>query len=64
MLVTVDRRRCCASGNCALIAPEVFGQREEDGMVILLWERPAERLHELVREAADVCPTSAIDAVE
>ena len=64
MKVTVDEARCCGAGSCVLLAPEVFDQREEDGIVALLDECPAERLHHAVREAADVCPAGAIQLSE
>ncbi|GAA0915578.1 hypothetical protein GCM10009574_018210 [Streptomyces asiaticus] len=31
MKITVDEEKCCGAGQCVLIAPEVFDQREEDG---------------------------------
>lgn len=58
--VTVDEGRCCGAGQCVLIAPEVFDQRDEDGIVVALWSNPAADLHAAVREAAAVCPASAI----
>jgi ferredoxin len=42
------------------IAPQVFDQDERDGTVILLQPHPPDDLAPLVREAAAVCPTSAI----
>jgi ferredoxin len=60
MRVAVDQDKCCGAGNCVLLAPEVFDQREDDGIVVLLDERPPEPLHDAVREAADVCPAVAI----
>lgn len=44
-----------------LLVPEVFDQRDEDGIVLLREARPAERLHDAVREAAEVCPAGAIE---
>jgi ferredoxin len=58
MRVEVDHTRCAAVGRCAGIAPEVFDQREEDGVVILLDSAPVERGP--VREAALLCPAAAI----
>ena len=52
--------KCVASGQCVLIAPEVFDQRDEDGMAVLLGEHPAPELHDGVRESAAVCPAAAI----
>ncbi|WP_369274599.1 ferredoxin [Streptomyces sp. R11] len=60
MKVNVDQDRCCGAGQCVLIAPEVFDQRDEDGIVTLLEPSPAEDLHAAAREAAAVCPASAI----
>jgi ferredoxin len=60
MKVTVDTDKCCGAGTCVLVAPEVFDQGEDDGIVILLDAEPAEGLHAAVREAASVCPAAAI----
>lgn len=60
MKVRVDEAKCCGAGQCVLIAPEVFDQREDDGIVVLLDPRPAEELTVAVREAAAVCPAAAI----
>ena len=60
MKVTVDQEKCCGAGTCALLAPGVFDQREEDGIVFLLDEQPPVDLHAAVREASHVCPAGAI----
>lgn len=60
MKVTVDEDKCCGAGQCVMIAPEVFDQRDEDGIVMLLEVAPGEEHHAAVREAAGVCPASAI----
>ncbi|MET7690322.1 ferredoxin [Streptomyces sp. NPDC005483] len=60
MKITVDEEKCCGAGQCVLIAPEVFDQRDEDGIVILLDAEPAAEQHAAVREAASVCPGAAI----
>ncbi|CAL9492528.1 Ferredoxin-2 [Streptomyces sp. enrichment culture] len=64
MKLTVDQDRCCGAGACVLAAPEVFDQRDEDGIVILLDPEPAPDRHDAVREAAAVCPTAAIQLTE
>ncbi|WP_169985118.1 MULTISPECIES: ferredoxin [unclassified Microbispora] len=64
MKVVVDEARCCGAGQCVLIAPEVFDQRDEDGVVVLLEPEPAEDRHDAVREAAAVCPAAAIQVDE
>lgn len=60
MRVEVDVPKCVASGQCVLIAPEVFDQREEDGLVVLLEETPGPEHYDRVRESAMVCPAAAI----
>lgn len=60
LAVRADGRRCCGAGHCVRIAPQVFDQDERDGTVILLQPHPPDDLAPLVREAAAVCPTSAI----
>ncbi|GHJ28755.1 MULTISPECIES: ferredoxin [Streptomyces] len=64
MRVEVDVPKCVASGQCVMIAPDVFDQREEDGIVVLLDEKPPAALHADVRESAVVCPAAAIRVVE
>ena len=64
MKVSVDADKCVAAGQCVLLAPEVFDQREEDGVVVLLDEAPGPELHDGVRESATVCPAAAIHLAE
>ncbi|HEX8868755.1 MAG TPA: ferredoxin [Lentzea sp.] len=64
MRVSVDVPRCVASGQCVLIAPEVFDQRDDDGMVVLLDSSPPSGQHAAVRESALVCPAAAIHVTE
>jgi ferredoxin len=58
--ITVDQDKCCGAGTCVLLAPDVFDQRDEDGIVVLLDSDPPASLHSLVHEAASVCPAAAI----
>lgn len=60
MKIAVDEDKCCGAGQCVLIAPEVFDQRDDDGVVVLLDAEPAEEQRAAVRESADVCPAAAI----
>jgi ferredoxin len=64
MKIAVDEARCVAAGQCVLIAPAVFDQRDEDGAVVLLTERPALGLQDAVHESALVCPAAAIHLTE
>ncbi|MGP3948823.1 ferredoxin [Streptomyces sp. 7N604] len=60
MKVEVEEPRCVAAGHCAVAAPEVFDQRDDDGVVVLLNAAPPEHVDESVREAALLCPAAAI----
>lgn len=61
MNVAIDEAKCCAAGQCALAAPDVFDQSEDDGIVILLDASPPEDQHSsAIRTAADLCPAAAI----
>lgn len=62
MRIEVDRERCIGAGMCALTAPGVFDQDEDDGRVVLHDPEPAEDAHHSARRAAAVCPSGAITA--
>ncbi|MFJ2115269.1 MULTISPECIES: ferredoxin [unclassified Streptomyces] len=64
MRVEVDEPKCVSAGLCVMSAPEVFDQREDDGVVILLDSEPDADAHDEVREAAGLCPAVAIRLVE
>jgi ferredoxin len=59
MRVLVEYEKCCGAGQCVMIAPKVFDQRD-DGIVVLLDETPASEHHKAVREAVSVCPGAAL----
>ncbi|WP_426512263.1 ferredoxin [Dactylosporangium sp. McL0621] len=61
MRVEVHLDRCIGSGVCALVAPDVFDQRDDDGVVILLAEHPPAQHQEAAYEAANRCPASVIE---
>jgi len=61
--VIVDREKCCGAGQCVMLAPDVFDQ-EDEGTVVLLEPTPPEPLHAACREAAAMCPGSAIRVEE
>lgn len=64
MKVQVDQEKCCGAGTCVVLSAEVFDQRDDDGIVVLLNDAPPAELHSAVREAADVCPAGAIEITE
>lgn len=64
MRIHADQEKCCGAGSCVLSAPDVFDQRDEDGIVVLLNAEPPAELHEAVREAAAICPAAAISLTD
>ena len=56
MRVIAYTQKCIAGGNCVLSCSEVFDQRDSDGTVHVLNERPALTLLKKVRQAVDLCP--------
>lgn len=64
MKVSVDQDKCVASGQCVMTVAQVFDQRDEDGVVVLLTENPPAERTDDVRHAAAVCPALAITIEE
>jgi len=62
--VTVDQDKCVSSGQCVLNAGELFDQRDDDGVVVLLNDHPLPEQAENARKAAAACPALAIDIEE
>jgi ferredoxin len=59
MRIRVSAERCVSSGQCVMLAPEVFDQ-DDDGIVVLLTDRPDDSEAAAVRESTRVCPSLAI----
>lgn len=60
MKVFIDQEKCVASGQCVLAADDVFDQRDDDGIVVLLVDEPSEERADDVWQASTVCPAQAI----
>lgn len=58
--VSVDAHRCVGAGQCVRTVPEVFDQRESDGIVLLLEEQPSAELTPFLEKAVRLCPARAI----
>ncbi|MEU6307240.1 ferredoxin [Streptomyces chartreusis] len=63
MKVELEADKCVASGQCVLAAMDVFDQ-DDDGIAVLLDERPADENLDGVREAVAICPAAAIRLVD
>jgi ferredoxin len=59
MKVAVDAEKCVSSGQCVLLAPETFDQRD-DGVVVLIDAEPSGSAAGQARGAAATCPARAI----
>jgi ferredoxin len=57
MRVTADRELCVGSGQCEMLAPDVF-EVDDDGTVHVLQAEPDDT--HAVRQAAQQCPTRAL----
>jgi len=62
MKISLDLAQCCAAGQCTLVAPEVFGQDEEDGRVFVHQGADLDAHAAAIEEAVVLCPAGAIKA--
>ena len=60
MRVEIDESKCIGAGQCVVAAPDVFDQRDEDGVVVLLDENPVAEHASAVQDAVSICPAAAI----
>lgn len=61
--VQIDQDRCVGGGQCVMAAPDVFDQRDEDGVAILLDANPPMDQLDIVRRAELLCPAAAIRVI-
>ncbi|BCY10130.1 ferredoxin [Actinoplanes sp. L3-i22] len=62
--IEFDEPKCIAAGQCVMTAPEVFDQRDEDGVAIVLEPEPSAEHLDAVRDAVAICPAAALLLVE
>ena len=63
MKAKVNKDICIGCGACQAIVPDVF-ELEDDGLAVCKVEEIKENKKEDVLDAADSCPTSAIEVEE
>jgi ferredoxin len=63
MKIVADEDKFIGAGQCALTAKQVFDQRDA-GVVILLADTPPDPDQPAARDAAVLCPASAITVSE
>ncbi|EHR63574.1 ferredoxin [Saccharomonospora cyanea] len=64
MRIVADTERCVGAGQCVLSEPAVFDQREDDGTVVVLVDRPDGEELDNTRQAVEICPSQALSLVE
>jgi ferredoxin len=60
MHIEADQEKCVGAGQCVMAAPDLFDQRESDGVVEVLVADPAGSQEPEAREAQLTCPAAAI----
>jgi ferredoxin len=63
MQIKADTRVCVGSGQCVLTEPTVFDQGD-DGIVVLLTDRPYGEAEGQARNAVNLCPSQALSIVD
>lgn len=63
-MLEIDREICIGSGMCALTAPEVFDQSDDDGRVLAQPERIEPHNLDAVHRAVTLCPSGALSLAE
>jgi ferredoxin len=63
MKIRTDVEACVGSGQCVVVAPQVFDV-DDDGKVVVINEHPEPELSAAVRNAAFACPAFAIEIDE
>jgi len=58
--VHINQEVCVGGGQCVFAAPEVFTQRDEDGVVQFVTEYPSADERPDIEEAIEVCPAQVI----
>ncbi|MFD0313333.1 ferredoxin [Streptomyces flavalbus] len=63
MRIEADPEVCVGSGMCALAAPDLFDQSDDDGTVVVLRSVPPADRFPAVRGVVERCPSRALRLV-
>ncbi|MEU3252597.1 ferredoxin [Streptomyces sp. NPDC006997] len=64
MRIEADPEVCVSSGMCALAAPDLFDQSDDDGTVVVLRSDPPPERFPAVRGVVGRCPSRALKLVD
>jgi ferredoxin len=59
-----DRSICIGAAVCSLTAPAVFEQDRQEGLVVVLDERPTDADLAAAMDAVELCPSGALSLIE
>ena len=62
--VKVDVEKCIMAGECYYNHPELFSMGDDGTPIVLVDETSDEALKKHAREAAEICPTGAIEVFD
>ncbi len=60
MRVHANQEKCVGAGSCVVLAPAVFDQDDDSGIVEIRDEHPAESERNAVEQAVEFCPAQAL----
>lgn len=58
--IYADPQKCVGAGQCVRNVPQIFDQREHDGIVVLLTQTAPDALAPALKKAEQLCPSQAI----
>jgi ferredoxin len=60
MKIVADRSKCLGAGQCVMVAPDLFSQAEDDGLVVMKKVKLSAAEISAAELAVRSCPTQAI----
>jgi ferredoxin len=61
--IEIDQNLCVGNGECVVIAPEIFDQRAQDGVSVVIGKPTTADLERALLAAVSACPSGAISVV-
>jgi ferredoxin len=64
MTIRADEARCISSGNCAMTLPDIFDQRPDDGVVVVLDAAGTGASRAELDDVVALCPAQALSITD